>query len=403
MKDSVTQDMSSESWPALSFEDRPWTTSSDALASRNELRQHRGPYRAAIAPSIAERTLQFDSSLLAKIEDATTEISRFDAQQTTEVAPLAALLLRSESAASSQIENLTASATAIASAELGDRRKQNASIIVANTRAMTAAIDLANHLDEDSIISMHEALLAETHPEWVGHWRTEQVWIGGSRIGPHQADYVAPHHDRVPAAMSDLVAFMDRDDLPVLAQTALAHAQFETIHPFPDGNGRVGRALVHSMLRAKGVTRSVTVPISAGLLGSRDAYFAALEAYRDGEPRFIVEAFADATFAALSNGRKLTADLRAIRDSWEERIVARSHATAWRVADLLTRQPVVNSTFVQSELAVSEPTATAAITALVDAGVLSQIGNGRRYRTWSAPEVLTALDDFAQRARRRQG
>src|SRR5690606_26640846 len=157
-----------------------------------------------------------------------------------------------------------------------------------NAHAMNAAIDLADDLGETAIIEMHEALLGETHPDWVGRWRDEQVWIGGSAIGPHRADYVAPHHDRVPAALTDLVAFMDRDDLPVLVQAAIAHAQFETIHPFPDGNGRVGRALVHSLLRAKGTTRSVTVPISAGLLADRDAYFGALDSYRRGDPHPIV-------------------------------------------------------------------------------------------------------------------
>jgi len=71
--------------------------------------------------------------------------------------------------------------------------------------------------------------------------------------------------DRVPDAMRDLLQFARRDDLPVIPQVAILHAQFETIHPFPDGNGRTGRALMHAALRAKGVTRHVSVPISAGL------------------------------------------------------------------------------------------------------------------------------------------
>jgi len=121
----------------------------------------------------------------------------------------------------------------------------------------------------------------EAHwPDIAGRWREQQVWIGGSRFGPHEADFIPPHHDRVPAAMADLAAFMARPDLPVLTQAAIAHAQFETIHPFPDGNGRVGRALVHSLLKAGGLARSVTVPVSAGLLGDTGTYFAA-----DGIPR----------------------------------------------------------------------------------------------------------------------
>lgn len=339
--------------------------------------------------------------LLAAVEDATTEIARFDTENAADLAPFAALLLRSESAASSQIENLTASAKAIAAVELGDHSRKNASMIFANVNAMGAAIDLAEQLDDSSIIAMHEALLSDTHPEWVGHWRNEQVWIGGSRIGPHSADYVAPHHDRVPAAMKDLVGFIARDEVPVLVQAAIAHAQFETIHPFPDGNGRVGRALVHALLRAKGTTRSVTVPISAGLLANRDNYFEALDVYRRGDPRPIISQFAEAAHRAIANGRQLTADLQTLQIEWDDKITARSDSAAWRLADTLTRQPLVNATFVQTALGVTNATATTAIQTLVSAGVLSQAGGGKRYRVWAATEVLDALDAFAVRAGRR--
>src|SRR5262249_56504813 len=101
---------------------------------------------------------------------------------------------------------------------------------------------------------------------------------------PHGAAFVPPHYERVPDAMRDLMSFVRRDDLPVLAHAALAHAQFETIHPFVDGNGRTGRALVHAMLRARGVTRNVTVPVSAGLLTDTDAYFAARMTHTPRDP-----------------------------------------------------------------------------------------------------------------------
>jgi len=399
--ESEIQEEASDTWPSLTFEQRPWEPSVGDYGSRKEMRAHRGPYEAAVPAAIAALDPDLGIELLAAVEDATTEITRFDMECAADLAPFAALLLRSESTASSQIENLTASAKAIAAAELGDHSRKNASMIVANASAMNAAIDLADRLDGASIIEMHRALLGESHPEWVGHWRDEQVWIGGSRIGPHTADYVAPHHDRVPSAISDLVAFMDRDDMPVLVQAAIAHAQFETIHPFPDGNGRVGRALVHSLLRSKGTTRSVTVPISAGLLTNRDAYFEALETYRAGNPQPIVARFADAAHAAIANGRHLTDDLRTLRAQWNQRIVARTGAAAWRLADTLTQQPVINAAFVQTQLKVTDVTAASAIKTLVDADVLSQAGGGKRYRVWAAVEVLDALDAFAMRAGRR--
>jgi len=227
------------------------------------------------------------------------------------------------------------------------------------------------------------------------------VWIGGSRFGPREADFIPPHHDRVPAAMADLAAFMARPDLPVLAQAAIAHAQFETIHPFPDGNGRVGRALVHSLLKAGGLARSVTVPVSAGLLGDTGTYFAALTAYRAGDPEPIVKVMAEATFPAIGNGRHLAADLQTARAGWEGLITARRGAAAHRLADLLIQHPVIDMPLVARELSLATSNAQHAIDRLVGDGVLRLIGKGARDRVWEAPEVISALEGFAKRAKRR--
>ncbi|MFA5710578.1 Fic family protein [Mycolicibacterium sp.] len=178
------------------------------------------------------------------------------------------------------------------------------------------------------------------------------MWIGGGS-SPLNAEFVPPRNERVPAAVDDLIAFAARADVALLAQVAVAHAQFETIHPFNDGNGRTGRALVQSMLRNKGMTRQVTVPVSAGLLSDTDGYFAALTAYRDGDLAPIVERFAHASERAIVNGRRLIAELREIRASWNDRVTARSDSAVWRVADLLTRRPVVNGVLLRDELGIS--------------------------------------------------
>src|SRR5581483_1432816 len=209
-------------------------------------------------------------------------------------------------------------------------------------------------------------------------------------------------HSRVPGAIGDLVAFVDRDDIPVLAHAAVAHAQFETIHPFPDGNGRVGRALVHAYLRHQGLTRNVTVPISAGLLTDTDAYFAALTGYRDGDPVPIVEQFARAAFAAVANGRRLVDDLHAIRRGWDDRIRVRRGATAWSIADLLLGHPVVNAVLVAVELGIAPQNTYRSLQPLVEAGVLVEFTDRKRNQLWRAPEVLDALDRFALRAGRRR-
>jgi hypothetical protein len=133
--------------------------------------------------------------------EAATEIARFDAEFGASVMAFAPLLLRSESASSSQIEHLTSSARAIALADLGRTGRSNADLIVSNGRAMQAALDLAERLDGDAILAMHQVLMEPHWPDIAGRWREQQVWIGGSRFGPHEAEFVPPHHDRVPAAI----------------------------------------------------------------------------------------------------------------------------------------------------------------------------------------------------------
>ncbi len=163
-------------WPAVSYETLPWESRHEqGAASRSQIRRHRGPYQAAVVPEIAGQGLVLPSEVSAEAEDAATEIARFDAGMGGEIAPFGAVLLRSESAASSQIENLTASARAIAEAEIGDTRRHNAAQIVANTHAMEAAIALADHLDVNAILAMHRALMGVHAPGMAGRWREELI------------------------------------------------------------------------------------------------------------------------------------------------------------------------------------------------------------------------------------
>ena len=388
------------SWPPVAYEERPWEHREGIAASRRALMQSRGPYRAAVPSPIKHLPVSLDADVVAAADDASRELTRFDTEAGLITAPFASILLRSESASSSEVENLTSSAKQVALAELGASRSDNATLVVANVRAMGAALRLADHLDESSILAMHEALLRDNTPEQVGRWRDQQVWIGGGSISPHTAAFVPPHHDRVPELMSDLVAFARRTDIPVLIQAAIAHAQFETIHPVPDGNGRTGRALLHGMLRHGGLTRNVTVPVSAGILQDTDRYFAALSAYREGDLAPIVTTVVDASFSAVGNGRALVADIQSASQRWDVAVTARSHATVHGLKQYLLRQPVVNVRTVAEQLAVSPVAAQNAIDQLVDAGILTKISSGQRNRVWAAPDILTALDAFGARARR---
>ena len=388
-------------WPRVEFEHREWESLPESGESRRARLRARGPYEAAVPPRIAELALpalSIDTNLAA--EDAIAELSRFDGQFGAIAAPFSAILLRSESAASSEIEQLTASAKSVALAELGRSAGKNSQLIVANVRAMEAAIQMAEALDASTIIAMQFEILRGDQPQHTGRWRSEQVWIGGGYGSPHSAEFVPPHHDRVEMLMDDLVAFARRTDLPALQQIAITHAQFETVHPFPDGNGRTGRALVQAMLHRLGVTRNITVPVSAGLLRHTKGYFDALTEYRQGNIEPIIQAFAQASADAVVNGSQLVSDLSEVRSEWQSIASARANSAGRRLLDVLLRQPVIDANLAAAELGVVAMNAQIGIDRLVADGILHQIGTGSRNRAYEAPAVLAALDDFAMRAKR---
>jgi Fic family protein len=213
---------------------------------------------------------------------------------------------------------------------------------------------------------------------------------------------VPPAYEDVPELIDDLTSFLRRTDVPVLVQAGVAHAQFETIHPFLDGNGRTGRALVHALLHNRGLTEKAIVPVSAGLLTDTRSYFDALTEYRSGHIEPIVSMMSVASIRAVGNGRELVSGLREVRQGWNDRIKARTGADAWRLADVLVRQPVVTTRLLADDLGLLPNNAARVIGPLEDAGILIASAGARRgTKTWRAPEILDQIDAFAARAGRR--
>ncbi len=397
---------------ALSWDDVTWEPTTPVQSmDRRRLSVVGRPYRAAVPAAIERMQFDIDPDVAAGAEDARAAITRFDAELSAmfdgEFAPLSAVLLRSESASSSQIEDITVGAKALSLAEVGLAKfGSNARLVQANVEAMNRALELTGPLTPDHVLAVHEALMHGQDRAEPGRFRDQQVWIGGTDFSPHRADFVPPQHSRIEESIRDLCAFSQRTDLPLLSQAAIAHAQFETIHPFNDGNGRAGRALVHVMLRNGGATTRTTVPVSAGLLSDTDAYYDALTAYRDGDPNPIIEEFSRAAFAAVGNGQHLAADLKELHDGWAHALHARKDAVAWRVLPFLLRQPSVTSKLIQENMKVTQPAADNALRQLQDAGALSKPktvhGEGqKRNVVWQATGVLEALDRFSERARRK--
>ncbi len=393
-------------WPPCSTEERPWSRVDLEMVPRSRRAKITGSYVATVTPMIADiPSIELPGPLAAGVAEAEAAIARFDERIGTTLASFAVIALRTEAATSSQIENLSAAPSSIAIAELAapsaNAHKPNADLIAANVATLTAAMAGEGPLDVAHIIEIQRVLLKDSAPHLIGNFRDEQVWVGGDASSPHGATHVAPHHDRVPAAVDDLVRFANRPDLGALAHVAVTHAQFETIHPFPDGNGRTGRVIIQRMLRNAGLTQKVILPLSAGLLTSTERYFESLNKYRMGEIEPLVSIFVDATFRSLDNASRLAQDLTAVRDSWNETVSGRADSTVWPLLDYCIGRPAITAHSVAAGLGVSTVAAQNAIDRLAERGVLRQNSPARRNRIWLVSEVLDCVDQFMERARRK--
>ncbi|WP_203567524.1 Fic family protein [Aestuariimicrobium ganziense] len=395
--------------PPVGTQDAYWVADNDGTASRAAMAAASGPYSTTVPARLSDLDLRVPSDLAAAAEDAASALARFDSQATARLGaegslgPMKAILLRTEASSSSQIENLTVGARQLALAEIGQSVSLNARLVIGNVRAMMAANTLATRLDEQSILDMHRALM-EGHHDEAGQYRGQLVWVGTSGISPRGAVHVAPAAALVPDAMADLVQFVTREDVQVVVQTAVAHAQLETIHPFADGNGRTGRALVHAMMRAKGLVTSVTAPVSAGLLTDTTTYFDALQAFRAGDARPIVERFCEAAMFAAASGTRLVDQLAEEVTASMELLAAtrlRRQAGAWRVLPRLVGQPIVNAAWLQQSLDMNAVGAQRALRQLVDAGVVVERTGFQRNRVWEHRGILAILDGWAASIRRR--
>ena len=390
------------SWASLDWEQQPLWQHRDPLASHRARQRNTGEFKSAVTPRIAEQTPQLSPQLHTLVQDCTRTITRFDEQYATlGGVPFAAVLLRGESASSSQIENLTVSARRLSLAVVGASSSavgHNAELVARNVRAMQAALEAAESLTIESIMHMHHELTAGTLED-AGKFRQQWVWVGGQ--SPVTADYVAPHWKLVPAAMNDLVEFLARRDLDPLVQAAIAHAQFETIHPFTDGNGRTGRALISALLMARGVTKHVVLPISSGLLHDVADYIAALTAYRAGDVEPMIRCFIQASNAAVENARILAEDLSGLRDKILG-TARRTKSALKAVADFCCTEPAFTVQMVEQNTSVAPATIYRIITTLEKAGVIRRekafvLGQ----RVWTVSHLNDALDAFAARAGRR--
>lgn len=376
-----------------------------------------GRYRWYLPSGLADVDLSLDPDVVQDVVRAERELflAGDAALESGGIEGIARLLLRCESVASSHIEGLSIGARRLLRAELFEeepdslRFDESALAVLGNIHAMSDAITLADGgapITVETICDIHRSLCRKTNIEQFGGVvRTRQNWVGGSSYNPLSADYVPPAPEHVGALLDDLASFCNRDDLSAVEQAAIAHAQFEAIHPFVDGNGRTGRALMHLVLRRRGVCPVFAPPISLVLATEREEYMALLGRMHVDDAAAEHEAvnewvsfFASCASVACAESMRLAQDLSEMEAMWRESLgTVRAGSALEAIIGEMRGIPVFSVNSMRRLCGRSQPAVSEAVKRLLEAGIVRVTSKGKRNRVFEVPDVITVFGMFERR------
>lgn len=384
-----------------------WTSSFEGMSRRD---RQGCDYEAYLPDPLAGWDLALPADLAADLSDAEAAVRRLNRSTTRHVSleGLARFLLRAESVASSKIEGLDAGPRRLLDAEVvlarGGDADRVAVEVLANVAAMETAVELGSTNDAiklDDFLAIHRVLMERSPmPHLGGVVRTVQNWIGGSSYNPCAAAFVPPPPESLDALLEDLLDYVNGDQHPALVQAAIAHAQFETIHPFVDGNGRTGRALIHVILRRRGLAPRFVPPISLVLATWASDYLAGLTSFRHvGSPDSTgrssgagtwLRTFATAVDRSCSDAEAYAERIQELDTRWREKLGrVRASSAVELLLDLLPGVPVITVESAARLIGRSAVRAGEAVNRLEAAGIVRQRNVGRqRYRVFEAVDVV---------------
>jgi len=398
------------------FTSQYWENPYDSGVPRAD--RHSGEYRTYTPSTLTGMRLAIGPEVDAQVASAERAVRALNRGAHQDLGPVSRFLLRSEAIASSYIEGIAPSPRNVALAELALEEDVRGLSDTAQqvARNMTIVRDASDALSEKDVITVADlnALQASliTAPAELQGVRTTQNWIGGSRYHPLEAAHVPPPPDEVSALLEDLVRYMAGATHSPIIQAALAHAQFETIHPFPDGNGRVGRALIHTVLTRRGLTAEAILPVSLVLATLHQEYIEGLEAFRvEGAPESPqvfaaietwVSTFANAVRIAAEQAADLEQRLTALREEWSHIIsearrregkvrATRRNSALSTILDTLPGTPVLTTSTVTRVHGVTTTAAQSALAQLTEYGILETISIGRARRAYVSLDILDLL------------
>lgn len=359
--------------------------------------------------AIADLTLELDAPTVRRVERAAAAVLRAADHQGHGLEVAARLLLRSEGLASSAIEGLRASARAVAlaraasaepgTAGAGDLPDDTAAWVADNLAVVQDALAHRRRLSIPTLHRWHRRLMRNAtgvEARHVGAFRDTLGWVGGPN--PRMATHVAAPADLIRPAMADLVAFTRRIDIDAVTQAAIAHAQFETVHPYADGNGRLGRVLVGWVL-ARRLEVAVPPPVSLEMARDVGGYQAGLTLYRQGDVEQWLGWFAEAVASAAARSTDTLTRVAQLQADWRVRLMdVRADAAAHALLAHLPANPALTAASAAALVGVSRQSASVALAQLAGRGVLEEVdasevptGRGRPARWYVAEELLALL------------
>ncbi len=348
--------------------------------------------------------VRWDGGLLGLLSDATTALGRLDGMASSLPNPdlFVASYVRREAVLSSQIEGTQSSLDDVLAHEVEARvtgLPADIAETVSHVRAMHLGLSLLDELPLSGrlIRRVHEELMTgvrgqERSP---GEFRKTQNWVGPAGCTLETATFVPPAPDDLPAAIRDLEVFLNDSDDPPLVLAGLAHAQFETIHPFLDGNGRVGRLLITMLLVQRRVLARPLLYLSLFLKQNRSEYYDRLNAIRthgdwEGWLRFFLAGVA----VTANDAVRVAAELSALTD--QHRLAATSRELgryAWPMLDLLAEQPVITIKYASARLGATPTTVGRVLDQMILRGIVEEVTGRRRDRVYRYSPFLDVLAD----------
>ncbi|NHW48153.1 Fic family protein [Paenarthrobacter sp. MSM-2-10-13] len=385
-------------WPAHGNKVMPWKSSGrppreDRLFTEVEV---------SLPPKIAGLWFEPSRETIVALEEAAVAVASLDVSAGSRMAAISGFLLRSEAVSSSKIEHVDANRNDYARAMIGLKATDQARSMVAAAEAVQSMISDAGDTGEvrvEALLKAHKALMKDDPMDGhnAGSFRDVQNWIGGSDYSPRGAIHVPPPPALVPELMDDLMAFCARKDIPIVAQAAIAHAHFESIHPFTDGNGRIGRALIGSISRRRRLTKNTVTPIASAMVADVETYFSLLNNYRNGDVDPFVLYLAKSAMRASQAASESVAALDELPALWTDLLRPRKNSAEAKLIPWLLEQPVFEAHRAAYIAGVEETSIYKTLNRMTEAGVLSLVSQSQRNRAWAAMEVLDEVDRLNRR------